>query len=194
MPFRYYDRLSPARQRIYRRSDAIDRLDPPPGVAAGTTVAAIRECLAAEDRAGVQAACQQLVDALVVGYRVPPIRLRVLAKRSADGNGELHGLYEPEEGATAARITVWMRLQARIEPRERAARAGTRRRLGRAKNRVQLRPLPEERCNSRPQRAGCQARGIQIPQPRSLNRDSRTGRRAYPQHARPRKARSPTME
>ena len=35
--------------------------------------------------------------------------MRVLARRPADGNGELHGLYEPEDGATLARITVWMR-------------------------------------------------------------------------------------
>ena len=31
MPFAYYDRLSPARQRIYRTSDAIEALDLPGG-------------------------------------------------------------------------------------------------------------------------------------------------------------------
>jgi hypothetical protein len=40
---------------------------------------------------------------------VPPIRLRVLAQRPADDYGELHGLYEPDEGRTPARISVWMR-------------------------------------------------------------------------------------
>jgi hypothetical protein len=33
MRFAYYDRLSPARQAIYRQSDAIGALDLPPGVA-----------------------------------------------------------------------------------------------------------------------------------------------------------------
>jgi hypothetical protein len=113
MPFAYYARLSPARQRIYRRSDAIVVLIPPEGVAAGGFVAAIRERLAADDRLGVQAACQALIDALVAGYRVPPIRVRVLAQRPADGGGELHGLYEPGEDDRRARITVWMRTKQR---------------------------------------------------------------------------------
>jgi hypothetical protein len=78
-------------------------------VDSGTAVACIRDALAREDRAAVQKGCQALVDALVRGYSVPPIRLRVLAARPADDYGELHGLYEPEDGATPARITAWMR-------------------------------------------------------------------------------------
>ena len=113
MPFAYYARLSPARQRVYRQSDAIAALALPAGMQAGATVAAIRACLARDDRAGAQAACQALTDALVAGYRVPPIRLRVLAKRPVDSTGEMHGLYEPEDGPTVARITVWMRTAQR---------------------------------------------------------------------------------
>jgi hypothetical protein len=113
MPFAYYAKLSPARQRIYRQSDAIGTLPLPAGVAAGETVALIRSGLADDDVKAVQRACQALVDALVAGYRVPPIRIRVLARRPADDYGELHGLYEPEEGRTPARITVWMRTAAK---------------------------------------------------------------------------------
>ena len=113
MPFAYYSRLSAARQRIYRHSDALQSLDLPQGVAAGMRVARIRASLSREDRADVQAACQDLLDALVAGYRVPKIRARVLAKRPADDGGELHGLYEPDDGGTPARITVWMRTAAR---------------------------------------------------------------------------------
>ena len=40
---------------------------------------------------------------------MPPIRIRVLAQRPADDYGELHGLYEPEDARTPARISVWMR-------------------------------------------------------------------------------------
>lgn len=113
MPFAYYHRLTAAQKRIYRASDAIDSLALPPGVAPGEDVAAIRTALAAENRAIVQRACQRIVDALVLGYRIPPIAVRVLAQRPADGYGELHGLYEPQEGRRAARVSVWMRTARR---------------------------------------------------------------------------------
>jgi hypothetical protein len=113
MPFAYYARLSPARQRIYRQSDAIASLGLPDGAAAGPRVARIRAALGGEDRSAVQRACQDLLDALIDGYRVPRVRARVLAKRPADDGGELHGLYEPDEAAIPARITVWMRTAAR---------------------------------------------------------------------------------
>jgi hypothetical protein len=109
MRFAYYDRLSPARKRVYRRSDEIEAVPLPRGVAPGADVAGIRAALAAEDRAAVQRHCQRIVDALTTGYRVPPIRVRVLAQRPSDDYGELHGLYEPLDGRTPARITVWMR-------------------------------------------------------------------------------------
>jgi hypothetical protein len=113
MPFAYYAKLSPARQRIYRRSDAIETLQLPVGVQVGVIVVRIRAGLLHDDVASVQRACQALIDALVAGYGVPPIRLRVLAQRPSDDYGELHGLYEPEEGRTPARITVWMRTAAK---------------------------------------------------------------------------------
>ena len=113
MPFAYYAKLSSARQRIYRKSDAITSLGLPPGIDVAHAVRAIADALAADDRAATQSACQQLVDALTDGYRVPPVKVRVLARRPSDASGELHGLYEPEDGATRARITVWRRTAAR---------------------------------------------------------------------------------
>ena len=109
MRFAYFDRLSRSRQRIYLRSDAIESLGLPPDLALGGTVARIAEGLRADQRSAVQAACQALVSALVRGYHVPAVRVRVLARRPADGYGELHGLYEPEDDGETARITVWMR-------------------------------------------------------------------------------------
>lgn len=109
MRFAYYECLSPARKRIYRRSDEIGAIGLPPGIAARCDVAAIRGALADEDRPALQAACQRVVDALVAGFDVPPVRVRVLAQRPSDNYGELHGLYEPVDGRTPARVTVWMR-------------------------------------------------------------------------------------
>ena len=113
MRFAYYDRLSAHRQRIYRASDAIESIGLPPGVDLGGDVRALRDALAADHRAGVQRHCQRIVDRLTAGYRVPPIRVRVLAARPCGDYGELHGLYEPIDGRKPARISVWMRTAQR---------------------------------------------------------------------------------
>jgi len=113
VPFAYYSRLSAEQKRIYRKSDAISSIALPPGVAPGADVAAIRAALVADDRARVQRGCQRIIDALTDAYHVPQVRARVLAQRPADDYGELHGLYEPEDGKTRARITVWMRTARR---------------------------------------------------------------------------------
>jgi len=113
MRFAYYERLSPAQKRIYRRSDELGALALPPGVELGATVATIRSSLADDRRNDVQRACRHLCDTLNAGYYVPPVRLVVLARRPSDDYGELHGLYEPEEGRRRARITVWMRTAAK---------------------------------------------------------------------------------
>ena len=81
----------------------------PAGVEAAAHVVAIRDSLFAENGPALRKACQRLIDALVAGFCVPPIVVRVLAKRPFEDYGELHGLYEPGEEGKVARITVWMR-------------------------------------------------------------------------------------
>ena len=112
MPFAYYAKLSSAQQRTYRKSDGMVDLALPDGVAPGGNVTAIRDALLADDRNGVQSACQGLVDALTRGYNVPPLKIKVLANRPSDDFGELHGLYEPDDEHPPARITLWMRTAA----------------------------------------------------------------------------------
>lgn len=109
MPFAYYDRLSPARKRIYHRSDAIGPLPIPSSLGVGGDVTGLRSALASDVRPLVQRHSQAIVDRLVAAYHVPPIGVRVLARRPSDEYGELHGFYEPGEGRMRARITVWMR-------------------------------------------------------------------------------------
>jgi hypothetical protein len=115
MRFSYYDRLSGAQQKIYRRSDAIVTLGIPPRLEPGDTVWRIESALAADDRTAVQSECQRLIDALTAGYRVPPARVRILARRPVEGDGELHGLYEPGDRGVPARITAWMRTAQRLQ-------------------------------------------------------------------------------
>jgi len=113
MRFAYYDRLSTSRQRTYRKSDDIRGLGIPPGLELGTLIAGIEASLRDEDRAAVRRRSQVLIDALAQGYHVPPVRVRVLAKRPTGDYGELHGLYKPQDSDTPARITVWMRTAQR---------------------------------------------------------------------------------
>jgi hypothetical protein len=109
MPFAYYDNLTPARQAIYRDSDAIVTLPLPDGVAVGEHVRTIGDGLARDHKSTVQRGAEGLIGALVTGFAVPPVVVRVLAVRPTDLDGELHGLYEPNEEMPVARISVWMR-------------------------------------------------------------------------------------
>ena len=114
MPFAYYEKLSAARKRTYRKSDAIRRVDIPEIARLTPLAAAIGPALATEEPREVERACQALVDAVNARMKTPPVAMRVLARRPSNSWGELQGLYEPDEvtGATA-RITLWMRTAQR---------------------------------------------------------------------------------
>ena len=109
MPFAYYDRLSPARRRVYRKSDAIRRIEMPDTAALVPLAAAIEAPLGAGQRAALGKACQALVDAINAQLATPPVKVRVPERRPSNSHGELHGLYEPEEEGARAVISVWMR-------------------------------------------------------------------------------------
>jgi hypothetical protein len=112
--FAYYERLAADSKRTYRKSDAIERVDLPDAAALQPLARAIEPALAAADRAAVERACQALVDALNARLGTPRIALRVLERRPSNSEGELHGLYEPDEvTGGAARITLWMRTASR---------------------------------------------------------------------------------
>src|SRR5260221_8201067 len=101
MPFGYYDRLSPARQRIYRKSDAIRRIEMPDIAALMPLAAAIEPVLASARRGDVEAACQALVDAIDGQLAVPAGRGRVVGRRPPDSRGGPQGLYAAPAGTRA---------------------------------------------------------------------------------------------
>lgn len=110
MRFAYYDSLSAASKRTYRKSDAITRIEIPEVASLVQLALAVEPALAAADRVAVQRACQVLVDALNARLATPPIQVGVLERRPSNAEGELQGLYEPDEvTAGMARISVWMR-------------------------------------------------------------------------------------
>jgi hypothetical protein len=113
MPFAYYDRLSPARKKIYRQSDAIERVDLPPGPPLDELLQRLETALGSENRGEAERLGQALLNDLTTRLKVPRIRLRVLSVRPSGNWGELHGLYEPFEDGTPPLITLWMRTVAR---------------------------------------------------------------------------------
>jgi hypothetical protein len=116
MRFAYYDSLSEESKRTYRKSDALLRIAVPDVAALVPLATAVEPMLASADRAAVERACQALVDGLNARLATPPIVVRVLERRPANKEGELQGLYEPDEvtGGTA-RISVWMRTAQRVQ-------------------------------------------------------------------------------
>ena len=113
VPFAFFDRLSPRRQRIYLASDAIVTVRLPAGDSAGPSITALRSALEREDRKAAEHACQSLLDDLCVRLAVPPLKVKVYATRPQLTGAELHGLYEPTDDGTPPKISVWMRTAQR---------------------------------------------------------------------------------
>jgi hypothetical protein len=109
-PFAYFDRLSAASKRTYRRSDRIARVELPDVARLMPLASLIAPPLEAASVGGVREACQRLVDEMNAQLATPPVTVKVLERRPANSDYELQGLYEPDEVAGGtARITVWMR-------------------------------------------------------------------------------------
>lgn len=110
MRFAYYETLSAASKRTYRKSDALVHIDVPKVPELVPLARAIQPALESGDCAATQRACQALVDALNKRLETPSIEVHVFERRPHNAEGELQGLYEPDEVTGAlARVSVWMR-------------------------------------------------------------------------------------
>ena len=108
--FAYYENLSADSKRTYRKSDAIVRIEVPDIAGLVPLARAIEPALSSAARDAVEAACQALVDGLNRRLNTPPVKVVVLERRPSNSEGELQGLYEPDEvTGGVARISVWMR-------------------------------------------------------------------------------------
>ncbi len=110
--FSYYRNLSASQKRIYDKSDAIKSLPLPQSNRFQVVAQDLKKSLEADDKPATQTATSRLISGLCTVYGVPKIKTKVLAKRPSKKWGELHGLYEAEEGETTI-ITVWMRTAKR---------------------------------------------------------------------------------
>jgi hypothetical protein len=109
MPYAYYAKLRARDKAIYRKSDAVAELPLPDAGLLKPLVRALETALATEQRPAVERASRDLGAAILAKLKTPPVRIKVLAVRPSKSWGELHGLYEPGEGSTAATISLWMR-------------------------------------------------------------------------------------
>ena len=113
VPFAYYNRLSRAGQRTYRRSDEIADISLRQSALIAPLARDLESALSSEDRAAVQRTAGALLTAIREDLGVPRFKLKVLAARPDDDWGELHGLYTLAEEGAPAEITVWMRTAKR---------------------------------------------------------------------------------
>ncbi len=109
MVFDYYHRLSRTGKAIYRKSDAVERIELPRAEALKDRVDLLQAALATERQKDTQKAAADLVSAIIAELDAPRLQTRVFSARPSHDWGELHGLYEPGESGRPARITVWMR-------------------------------------------------------------------------------------
>ncbi len=113
MPFAYYQRLTRAQQRVYRRSDEVTVIRLPGAKDLRPLVDALTDALAREDRLATQATADRLLAGVTASLGVPSLRAQVLAVRPSRHWGELHGLYTPGEEGRPSRAAVWMRTAQR---------------------------------------------------------------------------------
>ncbi len=109
MVFNYYHRLGKRQKAIYRKSDSIERIDLNEPELNSDLILSLEDVLIAEDRKQTEKLSHSLVNSILSDLKVVPVQVRVLSARPSNNWGELHGLYEPIDGNTKARITVWMR-------------------------------------------------------------------------------------
>lgn len=114
MPFAYYRKLSATQKRTYQASDQIERIEIPAALMLHETVERLERALASGSRLATERECQTLVNRLTEAFGVGRILVKVFERRPSWATGELHGLYEPEEGRRH-KISVWMRTAQRVQ-------------------------------------------------------------------------------
>jgi len=107
----YFYRLSAHAQRIYLRSEEIDRFDLAAGRDAHIRAGALMAALGGGSVARTESAAQDLVTELCRLLGVRRVTVEVKGVRPHNARGELHGIFYP----SAPRIVLWMRTARRHE-------------------------------------------------------------------------------
>jgi hypothetical protein len=112
MPFPYYDNLSAAKKRIYRKSDAIDSIPVknPGGIHPVTRK--LKKSLEDNKRRDVAKHASEICRLVCEGLDTEALIVRIRSRRPSSSDEELQGLYERTEGETSV-LTVWMKTTAK---------------------------------------------------------------------------------
>lgn len=119
----YFYRLSARAQRVWLKSDAIERLDLQPDAEMLSLAAALVTVVSSGSAARIAVAAQALTDRVCRSLRVRPVKVEVRGVRPHNARGELHGIFYPRGPAMQPGlplIVLWMRTAQRrdvVKPR-----------------------------------------------------------------------------
>jgi hypothetical protein len=112
MPFSYYDNLSAAKKRIYRKSDSIESIPIENADDIHPAILDLKKSLEENKRRDVARHASRICRLICEGLGTEALSVRIRSRRPSSSAEELQGLYEREEGETPV-LTVWMRTAAK---------------------------------------------------------------------------------
>lgn len=112
MPFPYYDNLSAALKRTYRKSDAIESIPVKNHGDIYPVVMKLKKSLEDNNRRDVARYASEICRLVCQGLDTETLAVKVKSRRPSRSDEELQGLYERTEGEAAV-LTIWMRTAAK---------------------------------------------------------------------------------
>ncbi len=112
MPFPYYDNLSAAQKKIYRKSDAIASIPLENPSAIQPVVVKLKKSLEDNKRRDVARYASEICRLVCEGLNIESLIVKISSKRPSSSTKEYHGLYEWTDGETPV-LTVWMKTAAK---------------------------------------------------------------------------------
>ena len=112
MPFPYYDNLSAAKKRIYRKSDAIESIPVKNPGRIHPVTRKLKKSLEDNKRRDVAMYASEICRLVCEGLGTEPLVVKIRSRRPSRSDEELQGLYERTEGETSV-LTVWMKTAAK---------------------------------------------------------------------------------
>ncbi len=112
MPFPYYNNLSAAKKKIYRKSDAIESIPVKRPRAIHPVTIKLKKALEDNKRREVAKHASEICRLVCEDLGTEPLIVKISSRRPSSSAEELHGLYEWTEGEPSV-LTVWMKTAAK---------------------------------------------------------------------------------
>ena len=112
MPFPYYDNLSAAKKRTYRKSDAIESIPVKNPDDIHPLTVKLKQSLENNKRRDVAKHASEICHLVCDGLGTETLIVKISSRRPSSSTEELHGLYERTEGEPSV-LTVWMKTAAK---------------------------------------------------------------------------------